>query len=172
MWPHSLYRSTNLHIGQVPPLFPPPPPFSLSSIHTPKHPSPKTCPQAVITGTSTFPSTFAEWYGWMHIRHVTRGFVSGGWEVLRSAWHVCLLPCVCRARIWSRVSPWAVGVEGGGSWIVIVGDSFRCEEERRRGLDGQYWMSRFSAIRSCGFERCGIEGRARHRLRNTSASQR
>jgi hypothetical protein len=97
----------------------------------------------------------------MHIRHVTWGFVSGGWEVSRSAWRVCLLPCVCRARIWSRVSPWVVGVEGGGSWIAIVGDSFRCEEERKRGLDGRDWMSRLSAIRSCDFERYGIEGRVR-----------
>ena len=42
-----------------------------------------------------------------------------------------------------------------------MGDSFCCEEERRRGFDGQDWMSRLSAIRSYDFERYGIEGRVR-----------
>jgi hypothetical protein len=58
--PHSRYLSENLHIGQVFSFIVPLVPFSSSS-HCLMHLLPKICPQAVMTGVSVLPSTFAEW---------------------------------------------------------------------------------------------------------------
>jgi hypothetical protein len=113
-WPHSLYFKTNRHRGQVRVLS--------GANHCSRQDLPNIWPHAVMTGSSTLPSTFGEWYGWMQIKQVIRGLERCGWRHLMSAPVVSIEPCSKSPCSWVYVSsPCDIVDENVGRCIEIPG---------------------------------------------------